>query len=75
MFKIGDEVKRLDGGYTKGRTGKITKLTDSRARVAWTKDSFGSDLRKCLRTWVVFTSIAQNDPLPDDAPRGPGEQA
>lgn len=47
-LEIGDEVARIDGGYTVGRKGTIIEIKDNRARVAWNNNP---------RTWVSFNSI------------------
>jgi hypothetical protein len=50
-MKTGDEVVRIDGGYTVGRKGKIIAINESnnRAQVSW----YGEN-----KTWVSFTSLA-----------------
>lgn len=50
-MNINDRVQRLDGGYTKGKTGTVVEIDDKacRARVFWDGDK---------RTWVRFSSLA-----------------
>lgn len=62
-LKVNERVERLDGGYTKGKQGKVVEIQlkgqpgngyqscpNDRARVFWDGDK---------RTWVKFSSLKQ----------------
>ena len=53
----GNKVKRIAKDYTNGRIGTVVEVDQeaSRARVAWSIDSWGAPMK--LRTWIRFSDL------------------